>query len=72
MTTSRLRELAPRRMCRLPLVSPRRDEGMATAEYAIGTCAAAGLGGVLFKLLTGDGVMSLLESLIGKALSFVF
>lgn len=48
------------------------DAGMATAEYAIGTCAAAGLGGILFKLLTGDGVMKLLEGLIGKALSFLF
>jgi len=45
---------------------------MATAEYAIGTCAAAGFGGLLFKLLTGDGVAGLLESVIGKALSFVF
>ena len=48
------------------------DRGMATAEYAIGTCAAAGFGGLLFKLLTGDGVAGLLESVIGKALSFVF
>jgi hypothetical protein len=51
---------------------PRGDAGMATAEYAIGTCAAAGLGGILFKLLTGDGVMKMVESLISKALSFVF
>ena len=48
------------------------DRGMATAEYAIGTCAAAGFGGLLFKLLTGDGVAGLLEGVIGKALEFVF
>ena len=57
------------------LLAPARrggDRGMATAEYAVGTCAAAGFGGLLFKLLTGDGVAGLLESLIAKALSFVF
>ena len=61
---------------RLAHVSVRRsrrgDRGMATAEYAIGTCAAAGFGGLLFKLLTGDGVANLLGSLLEKALEFVF
>ena len=28
------------------------ESGMTTAEYAVGTIAAAGLGGVLLKLLT--------------------
>lgn len=59
-----------RRRCRR--LTSSSDGGMATAEYAIGTCAAAGFGGILYKLLTGDGVMKLVESLIGKALSFVF
>ena len=54
------------------LLVRRGDRGMATAEYAIGTCAAAGLGGVLYKVLTGDGIVRLVESLIVKALSFVF
>jgi len=48
------------------------DRGMATAEYAVGTCAAAGFGTLLFKLLTSDGVANLLQSLISKALSFAF
>lgn len=65
--TTRSRSLRARR-----LRGARGDAGMATAEYAIGTCAAAGLGGILFKLLTGDGVMKMVESLISKALSFVF
>ena len=63
----------PTRAARTVLTRIRRDDrGMATAEYAIGTCAAAGLGGLLFKVVTGQGVANLLESLIGKALSFVF
>jgi hypothetical protein len=47
------------------------DAGMATAEYAMGTVAAAGLGGILYKLLTSDFVMELIKSLIAKALEFV-
>jgi hypothetical protein len=47
------------------------DRGMATAEYAVGTCAAAGLGGLLFQLLTGDGVLDLLTGLVGRAFSLV-
>ena len=48
----------------------RGDAGMATAEYAVATVAACGLGGVLMKLLTSDGVMSLILDLIKKALGF--
>lgn len=47
------------------------DAGMATAEYAMGTVAAAGLGGILYKLLTSDFVMELIKSLIAKALEFI-
>ncbi len=62
-----------RRLAHLPGRLARRDDrGMATAEYAIGTCAAAGFGGLLFKLLTGDSVAKLLGSLLEKALAFVF
>lgn len=39
----------------------RSDEGAATAEYAVVTVAAAGLGGVLIKLLTSDWFISLLK-----------
>ena len=53
------------------LAARRDDAGMATAEYAMGTVAAAGLGGLLYKLLTSDFVMDLIKELIGKALSFV-
>ena len=48
------------------------DAGMTTAEYAIGTVAACGFGGVLIKLLTSDTVVSLLSDLIRKALTLAF
>lgn len=47
----------------------RRDDGMTTAEYAVGTVAACGFGAVLFKVLTSDGVAKLLADLIKRALS---
>jgi hypothetical protein len=48
----------------------RGDLGMATAEYAVATVAACGFGGVLYKVVTSEPVMHLVESLITKALSF--
>jgi hypothetical protein len=51
----------------------RRDEqGMSTAEYAVGTVAACGFGGVLYKILTSDQVMSQLTRIIERALTLVF
>lgn len=50
----------------------RRDDGMTTAEYAVGTVAACGFGGVLIKLLTSDSVVNLLSDLIRRALSLAF
>jgi hypothetical protein len=46
-----------------------RDEGMSTAEYAVGTVAVAGLGGVLIKLLTSPEVRDLIWSVLSQALS---
>lgn len=54
------------------LARVRRDDGMTTAEYAVGTVAACGFGGVLLKLLTSDTVMNLLVQTIQKAFSFIF
>ncbi len=45
------------------------DDGLSTAEYAVGTVAVAGLGGLLFKLLTSDAVRDLLWGVIQKAFS---
>lgn len=49
-----------------------RDErGMTTAEYAVGTVAACGFGGVLYKLLTSDTVQSMLSGLLEKAFGVI-
>lgn len=48
------------------------DEGMTTAEYAVGTVAAAGLGGLLLKMLTSPEVQELLWSIVQQAFSFLF
>jgi hypothetical protein len=48
----------------------RSDErGLSTAEYAIGTCATAGLAGLLIKLLTSEKMADLLWSLLTRAFS---
>jgi len=50
-----------------------RDErGLTTAEYAVGTVAVAGLGGVLIKVLSSDAVKNLIFGLIQSALSMFF
>lgn len=49
----------------------RRDErGMTTAEYAVGTVAAASFGGVLIKILTDPQLRELIISLIRALLEF--
>ena len=54
-------------------VSLRRDdEGMSTAEYAVGTVAACGFAGILYKLLTSEQVLSLLTDIVRRALTLVF
>ena len=43
------------------------EEGMSTAEYAIGTIAAAAFGAI--TVVTGDNIVSALTGIIGKALN---
>ncbi|MDO8731349.1 MAG: DUF4244 domain-containing protein [Actinomycetota bacterium] len=51
----------------------RSDErGMTTAEYAVGTVAAAGFGGILIKVLTSPEVRNLIWKVISSALSVFF
>ncbi|MFC9796736.1 DUF4244 domain-containing protein [Streptomyces sp. NPDC057695] len=50
----------------------RRDAGMTTSEYAVGTIAAAGFAAVLYKIVTSGAVSGALESMIGKALDAPF
>ena len=62
----------PQRGIRRGLHVVRNDEsGMSTAEYAVGTVAAAGLGGVLIKLLSSPEVQALIWSVITKAFSWL-
>ena len=51
-----------------------RDQqvGMTTAEYAVGTVAACGFGGLLYKILTSPEVASMIKNLIERALSITF
>lgn len=48
------------------------DDGMSTAEYAIGTIAAAAFGAVLYTVVTGDGVVGALGALVQRALQVDF
>lgn len=48
------------------------DAGMSTAEYAIGTIAAAAFGAVLYTVVTGDNILNGLTALVERALSVSF
>ncbi len=45
------------------------DDGMSTAEYAIGTIAAAAFGAVLYTVVTGDSIVSALTGIVERALN---
>lgn len=45
------------------------DDGMSTAEYAIGTIAAAAFGAVLYGVVTGDSIVNALTKIIDRALN---
>ena len=45
---------------------------MSTAEYAIGTIAAAAFAAVLYKVVTGGAIVGALEALVQQALSVRF
>jgi hypothetical protein len=57
---------------RLHAVRADRDAGMTTAEYAVGTVAACGFGGVLYKVITSGPVLELVTSVISRAFKLVF
>ena len=46
-----------------------QEDGMSTAEYAIGTIAAAAFGAVLYTVVTGDSVVGALTNLVQRALT---
>jgi hypothetical protein len=51
------------------LLAATAEDGMSTAEYAIGTIAAAAFGAVLYTVVTGDSIVGALTRIIDKALS---
>lgn len=48
------------------------DEGMTTAEYAVGTVAACGFSGILYKVITSDTVLHLVKDVITRAFHLSF
>jgi hypothetical protein len=48
------------------------EEGMTTVEYAVGTVAAASLGGILLKMLSSQDVQDLLWKIFQQAFSAIF
>ncbi|MEU6643295.1 DUF4244 domain-containing protein [Saccharomonospora sp. NPDC046836] len=48
------------------------DDGMSTAEYAIGTIAAAAFAALLYAVVTGDSIVAALTSLVQRAISVDF
>jgi hypothetical protein len=47
----------------------RDEDGMSTAEYAVGTVAACAFAAVLYRVVTGGSVVSALGDLVQSALS---
>lgn len=45
------------------------DDGLSTIEYAFGTLAAAALAGVLYMVVTSNGVSDAIEGVITDALT---
>jgi Protein of unknown function (DUF4244) len=48
------------------------DAGMSTAEYAIGTIAAAAFGALLYTVITGDSILGALTAIVQRALTSTF
>jgi hypothetical protein len=48
------------------------DAGMSTAEYAIGTIAAAAFGALLYTVITGDSIIGALTAIVQRALTSTF
>ena len=45
------------------------ESGMSTVEYAIGTIAAAAFAAILYTVVTGDSIVSVLTNIIARALN---
>jgi Protein of unknown function (DUF4244) len=75
MDATRQRSKGDIRMSKLTALRRRfrdaHDRGMSTAEYAVGTVAAAAFAGLLFKILTSPEVRRMLLTIIHRALTLV-
>ena len=65
---------SPRRIagglrCRWRRLRARAEAGMSTAEYAVGTVAACAFAAVLYRVVTGDSIVSALDALVDRALN---
>ena len=49
---------------RVAVASEDPEAGMSTAEYAVGTVAAVGLGAILFKILTAQSTQGIIGKMI--------
>ena len=47
----------------------RRDDGMTTAEYAVGIIAAVAFAGILYKVVTSGTVLAALTTIVKRALA---
>jgi Protein of unknown function (DUF4244) len=61
--------IRPRREFLLTARDISTDDGMSTVEYCVGLIAAAALAVVLYGIVTGDGVLNAITSIIQRALS---
>jgi hypothetical protein len=64
--TAPVRGLLPAALRRVATL--RGDEGMTTAEYAVGTLAAVAFAGVLLKVVTSGAVQAALAAIVQRAL----
>jgi hypothetical protein len=55
----------------ISLVPDRTEDGMNTAEYAVGTVGACGFATILYKLLTSDFGQDLLTSIFDKVVNLL-
>lgn len=51
--------------------SARADAGMTTVEYAIGTLVAAALAAVLYRIVTGESIVTGLTNLVNRAIGII-
>ena len=49
----------------------RGDEGMTTAEYAVGTVGACGVAGVLIKMVESEWFGDLVQNIIGNVVHWL-